>query len=258
MVPALQHLGLIDDDDLVLDFAALEIAALDHSGDSTAEPLALLDRIEGDLRSQGDLFVRVPAQAARLTAVLGDAYGFDGDRDSYDAAENADLIRVLERRRGLPVALAILYAAAARRVGWSACVLDTPRHALVALHGREIIVLDPFNGGRPVPLSAVTGREAGPVRLEHLAPMTNRAALVRLLMNQVTRAAQQRDFQRALAVIDRVTTVAPAYSPGWWEQARLALAVSDRSAARDSLNAMLETTHDPVQRRQALQALKTL
>lgn len=43
---------------------------------------------------------------------------------------DADLIRVIDRRPGLPVSLTILYVAAARRIGWHADVLNTPGHVM--------------------------------------------------------------------------------------------------------------------------------
>ncbi|MGJ3629487.1 transglutaminase family protein [Sphingomonas sp. MMS24-JH45] len=57
----------------------------------------------------------------------------------------------MDRRRGLPVALSILYVAAARRAGWLAAALDVPGHVLV-LVGDEAapVIVDPFRGGLAV------------------------------------------------------------------------------------------------------------
>jgi regulator of sirC expression with transglutaminase-like and TPR domain len=74
--------------------------------------------------------------------------------------------------------------------------------------------------------------------------MSNRAVLVRLLMNQATRAEQKRRPARALAVMQRITTVAPGHTLGWWERARLEQTQGDIPAARLSLSSMLETTRD--------------
>ena len=95
-------------------------------------------------------------------------------------------------------------------------------------------------------------------RPEQIAPMSNRAVLTRLLMNQATRAEQGGQPGRALVVMERITTVAPAYSPGWWERARLERAQGDFAAARASLSSMLETTRDPELRGHVTSALATL
>jgi regulator of sirC expression with transglutaminase-like and TPR domain len=72
---------------------------------------------------------------------------FVGDADSYDAPANADFIRVLERRLGLPIALSILYVAIARRAGWSSYVLNLPGQVLVQIGEKSPVVIDPFAGG---------------------------------------------------------------------------------------------------------------
>ena len=54
---------------------------------------------------------------AALAGVIAAAFGYRGDLQTYDDLQNADLIRVVDRRRGLPVALGALYATTARRLG---------------------------------------------------------------------------------------------------------------------------------------------
>ena len=88
--------------------------------------------------------------------------------------------------------------------------------------------------------------------------MSNRSVLVRLMMNQATRAEQAGRHARALTVMQRITTVAPGHSPGWWMRARLERAQGDPTAARDSLSAMLETTRDPDVRARVAIALDEL
>ena len=96
----------------------------------------------------------------------------------------------------MPVALSILYVALARRVGWVAHALNTPGHVLVSIVKDETILIDPFNHGVTVDTAQLavllseavgSGVTLGP---EHLSPMSNRGILVRLLMNQASRAEQ--------------------------------------------------------------------
>jgi hypothetical protein len=88
--------------------------------------------------------------------------------------------------------------------------------------------------------------------------MPNRAVLVRLLMNQVSRAEQAGRRGRALQLLERITTLAPGYSFAWWDRARLERAAGDMVAARQSLISMLETTRDPQVRAQVQKVLDTL
>lgn len=254
MIDAIAHLGLLDDEAIMLDAAALELAALDHPGvdlDDYVETLA--EMTERALAAAAA--ARLPAdQAAVLARVIGTEFGFCGDARTYDDPANADMIRVIDRRRGLPVALAILYVAVARRVGWAAYALNTPGHVLVSVVDDETVLIDPFEGGAPVDatrLTALLASVLGPgtaLNPEHLAPMSNRATLVRLLMNQASRAERKGDSYRALDLFRRITTIAPGNAHTWWERARLELAHGRLSEARGSLSAMLETTRDPALR----------
>lgn len=263
MIDEIATLGLIDDADLELDSAALEIAALDHPEAELSAYLELLERITERLSVRAAAARTARQQAEELADVLAVEFGFEGDYETYNDPANADLIRVIDRRRGLPVALAILYVAAARRLGWVAHVLNTPGHVLAAI-GQPALVIDPFNRGDPVgraQLIALLQTSDGmldAVGPEQMAPMSNRAVLVRLLMNQATRAEQAGDLPRALVVMERITTVSPTHSPGWWERARLERALGDAPAARHSLAAILEITRDPDLRRHVTSALDAL
>ncbi len=264
MAEDIMHLGLVDEGEIELDKAALEIAALDNAQADLARYLDLLDQITERLRAEAATATASAEQAARLAQVLATEFGFEGDRTTYDDPANADLIRVLDRRRGLPIALAILYVAMARRVGWTAHALNVPGHVLVGIGDTQPLVIDPFNGGvvlQPWQLRALVQTalgHQGAVGREHVAPMPNRAVLVRLMMNQATRAELAREADRALTVLRRITVVAPGYSFGWWERARLERGAGDIPAARMSLSSMLETTRDPALRTRVMGELAAL
>ena len=88
--------------------------------------------------------------------------------------------------------------------------------------------------------------------------MANRAVLVRLLLNQATRAERSGHPDRALTLYERITTIAPANGHGWWERARLELVHDDVPAARSSLSSMLEMTRDAATRANIVEALDSL
>ena len=250
MLEEIAHLGLVDDDEIALDAAALELAALDHPGVSLSPYLETLEDFTERVSEQpqgGTPGGRVSA----LAAVLSEEEGFRGDRQTYDDPANADLIEVMNRRRGLPVSLSILYVAVARRLGWPADALNTPGHVLVRLGPEHApLIVDPFNGGATVgapQLASLLG-QAPTLAPEHFAPMSNRLVLVRLLMNQATRAEQAGRPQRALSLYQRITTIAPEHGHGWWERARIELVLREVEPARTSLAAMLEVTRDPQMR----------
>ena len=265
MIKEIAHLGLLEDAAITLDLAALQLSALDHPGVDIAPYAAMLQEIAEQLQARGRAARTPREQADALSEVLGGDFGFEGDRATYDDPANADLIDVLERRRGLPVSLSILYVAAARRLGWEAYALNTPGHVLVRI-GPETspLLVDPFAGGSLVESSQLAGLlayalgEGTAPSSEHLAPMSNRSVLVRLLMNQATRAEAAEDHARARMLYERMTEVAPGNGHGWWERARLELAEGSVAEARASLSAVLEVTRDPILRAHVMSALDAL
>lgn len=260
----LTRLGLIDEEAIILDEAALELALPDNP-ETDLEPYhRLLAGIAERLAAIAPRPMTAHDRADALSLVISGEFGFVGDSDTYDDPANADLIRVIDRRRGLPVSLSILYVAAARKLGWSANVLDLPGHVLVLVgEPADAVLVDPFRGGILVPaeqlVALVSGSSAstGSHQVE-IAAMPNRAVLVRLLLNQATRAEEAGKLRRALELYERITAFAPANGHAWWQRARLELVDHDVPAARNSLAAMLEVTREPAARATIVETLESL
>lgn len=269
VIESIAYIGLLADEEIELDSAALMLSALDHEGIDVEPYLALLRNIgaaidaeragidEDDLQSGS-------AQGALLARIFSGQFGFEGDSLAYDAPLNGDMIRVLDRRRGLPVSLSILYVAAARRAGWQSHALNTPGHVLVSIGPDEApAIIDPFRGGALVQAGQVAEllTKAGSTYMpgvSTLEPMSNRMTLARLLLNQAIRAEQANDTWRACLIYERITVVAPEHDAGWWALARLQLVHGEVDAARASLCAMLEISRDSERRRYIAAALKKL
>lgn len=264
MIDDVAELGLLDDEEIELDLAALALSELDHDGVDLDPYLDLLQEIETRLEEVGAKAQTPGAQALALAQVFALEYGFTGDAASYDAPLNADLIRVLDRKQGLPVSLSVLYVAAARRLGWVASVLNTPGHVLVRIGDEPFVVIDPFHGGSQLDepqlealIRQFTGSGAA-LRPEYLEPASNRTVLVRLLQNQASRAEAAGDAARALTLYERMALIAPGHGEVWWQLARMQLQQQLFPAARRSLSAMLEVTRAPQRRQQIMAALAAI
>ncbi len=248
---ALTRLGATDDEDFDLIEAALTLAAHDHPGVRLGPYRAHIDDITGDVAEYVENSQTPAARAQALSRAIAFNHGYAGDRETYDDPANANLIDVIDRRRGLPVALAVMYLGIARHLAWPACGLNVPGHLLIRIgDGDNFVVQDPFDDGKllasgalPAALQTMVPPNPQP-NIETANALTDRAVLVRMLNNIASRAEAQGDTDRALIIYSRMTAIAPHYSSLWWERARLERACGHLTAARISLIHMLETTHD--------------
>lgn len=196
--------------------------------------------------SAGSSAADVQQRAAALRSVLVGTHGYHGDRENYDDLRNADLSQVIDRRCGLPVALAILWLHAGRTQGWAIAGLNFPGHFLVRLDAAgESLILDPFNDGRalgPADMRLLLRSFAGEraeLAPEHVAALSNRATLLRLQNNIKIRLLNAEEPAKALPVIERMLMVAPADATLWREAGLIHRRVENlRSAIR-----CLETAH---------------
>ena len=141
-----------------------------------------------------------------LCEALGADMGLNGDHLTYEDARNADLIEVCERRKGLPVSLGLIYIEAGRRCAVDIRGVDFPNHFLLRIETDQgPMALDPFEGGRVVMPSELTQRAfaAGLTpdvadRIDMLmAPVADRAVVMRLQNNIFARAIRRGDFAQA-------------------------------------------------------------
>lgn len=236
----LRSIGGQDDDAIDVAEAALLLAALERPQfglDRYRHHLSLLARDIADLAERQGADESLEARVAVLQAVLVERYGYGGDSETYDDMSNANLMRVIDRRRGLPVALGILYLHGARAQGWPICGLNFPGHFLLRLDlGAQRTIIDPFHGGAPrdaaalrALLKAMAG-EAAELRPEHTRPVGCRDVLLRLQNNIKLRHIQEEHSADALAVLESMLMIAPARA-GLWREAGVLQAHLDNMRA---------------------------
>jgi regulator of sirC expression with transglutaminase-like and TPR domain len=254
----LQTIGLMDDADIDLVEAGIILSLADRPASNrsgadraladAAHLRRLVDGWTNSLSRAGNAPTGA-GRALRLAGLIAGESGLSGDTSDYDNPQNADLVAVAKRGRGLPIALSILYVATARRVAWRADALSLPGHVLVDVHGGgDSAMIDPFDHGAtvsPARAAEIAAMGGGVPIAGRFPVMSNRQMLVRLLSNQASRARLAGDVRRALVLHERMTAMAPRMSALWWERARLEQRQGRMAAARASLTAMLETTHDP-------------
>jgi regulator of sirC expression with transglutaminase-like and TPR domain len=236
----LREAGALADGDFPLFEAAVACAVHeDPSRDpDSARELATegAERLKGRLRSQSP-------EEALAEAMAGDLR-LGGDMLTYDHPDNADILAVSERRRGLPVALGLFYLDAARRCSLNVNGVDFPGHFLLRIEtGEGPLAIDPFSEGRVIMPSELTRRalHAGLTpdvadRLDVLmAPAPDRAVLIRLQNNIFARAAAMRDYARAERSALRRALIDPRDHRPWLD---VAAAREDQGALAGALEAL--------------------
>lgn len=235
----LQYFAVLvqSDDDLPLLEAAASLAQDDWPELDVQQVLADVDQLAARLQRRVDRQASVLDRLGALGQFFFGELGFAGNANDYYAVENSYLHRVLHTRRGIPISLAVLWLELARSLDLTVEGVSFPGHFLVQAHLDEgRVVIDPFTGQS---LSQAELRErldewtrpaSGPGFAQEL-PLTlflegatPRQILARMLGNlkHIHHGAQ--DWQRAVAVQDRLITLLPR---AWDEYRERGLALAE-------------------------------
>jgi len=221
---ALAAIGELPDDEIDLAGAAIQLSRAGNPRVDPSEAIAHLSVLARDAAGLED-GKTAASRAGALSRLLAAAHGYRGDDVDYDSLDNADLVQVIARRRGLPVALGILWLHAAHAAGWRAWGLDVPGHFLLAVDGqRGPVVVDAFDRGRIIRGADLRERLADmPVgtTAQALAQMPPRAVLLRLQNNIRSRLELSGDLDGAMACLERMLMIAPDEIALWQDAAQL-------------------------------------
>lgn len=235
---ALEAIGQLVDAEIDIAGAALQLARVDAPGadwDAASRHLSDIAQHAAALRLDD-----LQARAAAMADLLAGTFGYAGDLETYDDIANANLIKVTERRRGLPVALGIIWLHAARSAGWSCHGIDFPAHFLVALeNNKKQVVVDVFNGGQIMAagdlralLKRVEGEDAQ-LRPGLLQPMSTRRVLLRLQNNIMARRLSIGNLEGGLHCAENMLRVAPDQAELWRQAGEMNQKLERMASARD-------------------------
>lgn len=246
---ALTAIGQLADAEIDIGNAALQLArvdAPDANWQRAARHLSNLAQAAVD-RAVAMHKENLTARAGELADLLAGEFDYAGDVDTYNDPANANLIRVTERRRGLPVALGVIWLHAARAAGWGCHGVDFPSHFLVALEGHKTqVAVDVFNGGQVMSarelralLKRVEGDKAE-LRPGLLQPMSTRRVLLRLQNNIVTRRLDAGDLRGGLRCTEDMLLIAPDQAELWRQAGVMNQKLDQVAAARDCYQRFLD------------------
>jgi regulator of sirC expression with transglutaminase-like and TPR domain len=262
----LARIAASSDAEIDLAEGALALAALDRPQVSLARYRAHLAELAEEVATEGGRNLEEGSErAAVLAHVVFGRYGYEGDRLSYDDLQNANLMRVIDRRKGLPVALGILMIHAARAQGWTMSGLNFPAHFLVRLDSRdERLILDPFSGGAVLNtaelrelLKGIAG-DGAELQPAHYEPVGNRAVLLRLENNVKTRLVREQKLEMAKGIVMRMLSFAPEEAVLWREAGLMEAQLGNLKRATMLIETYRQKCTGEAQRRQAAMLLQEL
>jgi len=204
------------EEEVDLGWAALLLAQTEYPDLDLKSELARLDALAEQAAPYAGAAGNAAGRLQGLRLFLADICGFHGNENDYYDPKNSFLNEVLDRRTGIPITLSVLYIEVGRRLGLPLYGVGLPGHFLVKYqYGNQAIFLDPFHGGRT--LDAPECREIvermyqGKIRFrdEFLAAVDKKYIVLRMLNNLRGIYLEQRQYRKALAIMEMVLAIAP-------------------------------------------------
>lgn len=230
--------------------AALLIASEEYPGLDIAAYLARLDEMAATLRRRLRADISPADTIVALNRFLFDEHGFSGNAADYYDPRHSFLNDVLDRKRGIPLTLALVYMEIGRRIGLPVQGISFPAHFLVKCQLREgMVVLDPYAKGISLSFDEIRRRikslrnDAEPPRsviAGMLATASNKDILVRMLRNLKGIYSHHQQWLKALAATDRIISVMPELAEEYRDRGMIYLNLECFRAALFDLQAYIK------------------
>ena len=267
----LRRAGSTEDKDIDLAEAALALGLIFLPGlhiDRYRQHLAKLSeqvREEFEERRRSKKKDALELRVQVLRQVIHGENGYCGDEKNDDDIQNANFIRVIERRRGLPVSLGIIYIVLARKMGWVCDGLSFPGHFVIRMErDGERIILDPFKEGQEMNaatlrqlLKSIVGTSA---ELSHnfYDAISNREILLRLENNLKKRLIDHEDYAQAIVAAEAIEAFSPQEYRTYLDKGVLYAKLGQKRAAIAALEAYIAKTPHAQEKHQAQLLLQQL
>jgi len=253
-LPDWDSLAELDDEALPLLPTALLIARDEYPALDPAAYDATVQQHVDHLRPEVESIAALPLKMAAINRHLFDELGYGGDHDEYHDPRNSYLNEVFERRLGNPISLALVQIEVARRLGIPLDGVSFRAYFLAPLPVDDgVLVMDPFNGGRPLGVDEL--RERARVHLGGQAPDDQvlaqildaapaRAILLRVLRNLHGTYAEAAQWDRAARSADRLLKLAPELDDALRDRGLAYLQLDYLAGARRDLGRYLTRNRD--------------
>jgi len=186
----------------------------------------------------------------KINEYLFNVHKFKPNTDDYYNPSNSYLNVVIERKRGIPITLAILYLHTASALNFKMHPVNFPGHFL-AKHILEDnsaeIIVDPFNGGRIMDdyslkslLDQTYPRQNIPLTHALVQRATPAQVIIRMLNNLKGSYYEAKDIERYVVANEMVLALDQYNPDGIRDKGIMLLKKGDQSEALNVLNSYLE------------------
>ncbi|MGE4350698.1 MAG: tetratricopeptide repeat protein [Bdellovibrionales bacterium] len=258
----LRHAGEMKDNSLNLGLCALALASMEKQ-DTKIDPYRdHLDALVEQAKAAGPA-KKLDDQLTILRRILVVQHKYQGDDNHLDDARATNLMDVIDRKQGSPVALGLLYLHLAAELGWAMTGLDLSGHFLLRLSAQDgQVVLDPFRAGQTCQIEEADSffmeedgtffeddpedRKLLDLSSELLRPLTRREILLRLQHAVKRRHLSQDRIDPAISTLQRMILFAPRQQDLWKELGYLQAERGHLRAAITALEVVKDLVADPV------------
>ena len=217
----LSETSKLPDEQVDLAVTAVALAAPEAKGFSVDRYLNHLKKLGKDVTGRYAALVEAGSPddcAVRLAAlkhVLCDQHVYTGDFEDSNP-DNASLVRTIDRGKGVPICLAVLYVYAARAQGWEVAGLDVPGLFICRIeNGGQRIMFDPSDHCRVLEaadLRAIVKSALGnnaELSASYFEPLGNLDWLIRMQNIVKLRQIDAADYAAALGTVERMRLLDP-------------------------------------------------
>lgn len=262
----LKAIGAVDDAEINLADAALVLAWADNPTVNIQRYREHLGKIETTMAEEAETTIfDGPAsdilhrQIDLVNRVLFHKFGYcPSDKREFRNIAESNLFRTIERRKGLPILLGILYIHAARSQEWSITGLTFPSHFLMRMdYQGQRQIIDVFDNGSFVDASDMRRLAKdimGPnAELDHryYEPMSNRGILVRAVNHIKFHLIEEEHFEKALWWVNVLKIIAPDEPRLYFDSGVLYTRLAEYEKAITDLNQFIDSSDDAHSRHEA-------
>jgi regulator of sirC expression with transglutaminase-like and TPR domain len=175
------------EDNAALERFLFKIAQLEYPGLDIGEYTRWLDQIANEIRIQTTVNSSKLELIQSINWYLFQVFGLKPNRDRYYDPQNNFINRVLDRKRGIPVSMSVLYMIISRRLGLELSGVALPGHFVITPNSQPgVYFIDPYNSGRLInrdECQRIVEQASIPFQSRYLRPVSTRVIISRVLRN---------------------------------------------------------------------------